>query len=96
MNDNWIPIENFPTPTYEWEGEPDDKPLKPDSSFWEGYSIYNNEAIVVDESGFRTFAYEWFGRWFYLVNDEGHCYSEEIVPIYYQLMPTFEMEKNNE
>ena len=83
----WLPIEVFPPPQYTWLGDEQDKPKIISVDDWEDYEIRNNRSIVCNKSGSVVEAYEWFGKWYHLVNDGGDCYQQLINPTHYMLLP---------
>lgn len=78
---------DFPPPTYDWQGDMEDKPDVPSSDDWEYWDIRGNVAIVCNANGFITEGYEWFGEWYYYDHAEGDIYPREIVPTHYQSLP---------
>ena len=83
----WLPIEVFPPPQYTWLGDEQDKPKIISVDDWEDYEIRNNRSIVCNKSGLVVEAYEWFGKWYHLVNDGGDCYQQLINPTHFQYLP---------
>ena len=83
----WRPIETAPESTYTWPWCQDDKPDKLSERDWESYDIKVSRIIACDSDGFVTEAYNWFGKWYYVVFSGEFHKPMEIKPVKWMPLP---------
>lgn len=83
----WRPIETAPESTYTWTWCQDDKPDKLSECDWDYYEIKVSRIIAYDNDGFVTEAYNWFGKWYYIVFSGEFHEPMEIKPVKWMPLP---------